>query len=309
MKIIFMGTPMFAVKILEKLYSQHEIMMVITQPDQASRKGKLLIPPVKTWAMEHQLLIKQPEKIATITNEILNMPVDLIVTAAYGQFIPQKIIDFPTFRSINVHGSLLPKFRGGAPIQRAIINAEKESGISIIRMVKKMDAGNILAKQTIPILQSDNTDSMFTKLSELGADMILPLIDQLAKGDIQEEVQDENMVTFAYNLTKDDELLDFSKTATDCFNQIRGLCSNPGAYFQLDGLNIKVYNSAVSPKTTSIKPSVIIGKDKKSFEISCGENSVLQILEVQLPSGKRMATQDFLNGKGKDLIVLNKEIK
>ncbi|MGD9887498.1 MAG: methionyl-tRNA formyltransferase [Bacilli bacterium] len=308
MNIIFMGTPFFAVEILEKLYSNHHILMVVSQPDQGT-KNKPLIPPVKTWALEHNLLVRQPEKVSLLEKEILSMPVHLIVTAAYGQFIPLKILNHPLYKSINVHGSLLPKYRGGAPIQRAIMNGESQTGISIIRMVKQMDAGPILAKQVIPILSSDNQDSMFLKLSELGAEMILPVIDKIEANEIVYEEQDHNQATFAYNLTKQDEKIDFSKTAEVCFNQIRGLCHNPGAFFQLDGLNVKVYNSIVSNQTTLTKPGVIVGKNKKTFEISCGNQTVLSILEVQLPSGKRMNTQDFLNGRGKDLIILNKEIE
>ncbi|HQC74503.1 MAG TPA: methionyl-tRNA formyltransferase [Bacilli bacterium] len=178
MKIIFMGTPLFAVNILESLATQHEILMVVTQPDQGT-KNKPLIPAVKTWALNHHFELRQPPKIATLTEEILSLPVDLIVTAAYGQFIPLKILHHPRFQSINVHGSLLPKYRGGAPIQRAIMNGDKETGISIIRMVKRMDAGPILAQQALPILDSDNQDSLFSKLSELGAKMILRTIEEL----------------------------------------------------------------------------------------------------------------------------------
>lgn len=303
-----MGTPMFAVKILSEINKYHEVLMVITQPDQRISASKTMVPLVKTWAVEHHLLVKQPENIRDMINEIMSMDVDLIVTAAYGQFIPLQILNHPKYQSINVHGSLLPKYRGGAPIQRAIINGEKETGISIIRMTKKMDAGAILATNAIPILDSDNQDSLFEKLSDLGSKMILPVIEHIKSQNIVETPQKEEEVSFAFNLTRADERIDFHKPARDCFNQIRGLCSNPGAFFQLDGLNIKVYNSIESDCTTEKKPSVLIAKSKDSFQVSCGNQTVLSILEVQLPGGKRMLARDFLNGKGKQLIVIDKEI-
>lgn len=303
-----MGTPMFAVKILSEIHKYHEVLMVITQPDQRISASKTMVPLVKTWAVEHHLLVKQPENIRDMINEIMSMDVDLIVTAAYGQFIPLQILNHPKYQSINVHGSLLPKYRGGAPIQRAIINGDAETGISIIRMTKKMDAGAILAANAIPILDSDNQDSLFEKLSDLGSKMILPVIEQIKSQNIVETPQKEEEASFAFNLTRADERIDFHKPARDCFNQIRGLCSNPGAFFQLDGLNIKVYNSIETDCTTEKKPGVLIAKSKDSFQVSCGNQTVLSILEVQLPGGKRMLARDFLNGKGKQLIVIDKEI-
>ena len=178
---------------------------------------------------------------------------------------------------------------------------------NIIYMTPKMDAGDILMKREIPILESDTSDTMFKKLSLLGSEMILEAIDAIEKGTVKPEKQDENAVTFAYNLTKEDELLDFQKPAHMVFNQIRGLASNPGAYFQLNGTDIKVYEVASHPINLCCTGGIIkISKD--SFDISCGEGTVLQITEVQLPSKKRMSTRDFLNGNGRNLIQINKEI-
>lgn len=309
MKIVFMGTPLFAVQILEKLVSVHEVELVVTQPDQFShRKKRFAFTPVKEWALAHNLRVIQPEKIKTAAEIIQTTEPDLIVTAAYGQFIPSGILDYPGLKSINVHGSLLPKYRGGAPIQRAIIDGCAQTGISIIRMTAKMDAGEILAQKQIPIMDTDNQETIFEKLGDLGAEMILPVIKGLEEGTISGIAQDENLVSFAPNLKKEDERLDFNQNARTVFNRIRGLNPNPGAYFQLDGLSIKVYNSIVSKERTIYQPGRIVSINKDSFSISCGENTVLSLLEVQFPAGKRMAVRDFLNGRGKNMIAINKEI-
>lgn len=310
MKIIFMGTPNFAVPILERIASKHEILLVVTQPDQYHKRKRTYLPtPVKEWALVNRLEVFQPEKIKQGVDKILSYDVDLIVTAAYGQFIPKVILEHPKYRSINVHGSLLPKYRGGAPIQRAIINGEEKTGISIIYMESKMDAGDILKMAEIPILDIDNQDTMFEKLSYLGRDLILDIIDDIETGQVQPIKQNEDEVSFAYNLTKADELIDFKKTAREVFNQIRGLNSNPGAYFTIDGIDIKVYNSKVSSILTSAKPGVIVGINKDSFDISCQDHTVISITELQLPSKNKIRAIDFLNGSGRKLIEINKEIQ
>lgn len=309
MKIIFMGTPDFAVRILDEINKNFEVVLVVTQPDTYNyRKKKYEYSPVKSYALEHNLEIFQPESIKKEADYILGLDVDLIVTAAYGQFVPKKILDHPKYRAINVHGSILPKYRGGAPIQRAIINGDAETGITIMYMDRRMDAGDILRIEKIPILDEDTQDTMFEKLSILGSKMIVDVINDLRMGKIIPIPQDESKATYAYNLTKQDELIDFNNTARGVFNQIRGLNSNPGAYFILDGMNIKVYNSKVVDKTTQEKPGIIIGVNKDSFEISCGGNTVIALTEVQMPGKKRMSARDFLNGSGRNLISINKEV-
>ncbi len=309
MKIIFMGTPQFAVPIAEEIKTKHEIVLVVTQPDQYNYKKKTVIfSPVKKWAIENNIPVFQPEKIRLEKEEVFKYEADLIVTAAFGQIIPEDMLEYPKYKAINVHGSLLPKYRGGAPIQRAIINGDSKTGITIMYMAKKMDAGDIIKIEELPILDSDNQDTMFEKLSELGKNMILDVIDDLEKGKVIATPQCESEVTYAYNLTKEDEIVNFNKTARDVFNQIRGLNSNPGAYFKLDDLNIKVYNSFVSEKITNEKPGIIIGISKNSFEISCKDGSVISITEVQLPSKNKMPARDFINGQGRKLLVIGKEI-
>lgn len=309
MKIIFMGTPKFAVPILEKILEKHQVVLVVTQPDQYNYRKKVLVPsPVKECALKHNLEVFQPEKIRNDNKTIFEKDVDLIVTTAYGQMVPEKILNFPKYRSINVHGSLLPKYRGGAPIQRAIINGEKETGVTIMYMEKKMDSGDIIEAKTLPILDSDNQETLFDKLSILGTEMILPVIEKLENGLIRAIKQNENEVTFAPNLTKEDEKINFENDARAVFNQIRGLNPNPGGYFIIENLTIKVYNSIVSTEKHNQEIGVIVGIHKDRFDISCGNGTVISILELQLPSKNKMLARDFINGQGKKILALGKKI-
>ena len=309
MKIIFMGTPSFSVKILDKIQSAHEVVLVVTQPDSFNyRKKTYTYSPVKEYALSHNLEVFQPEKLKDEMDKILSTPCDLIVTAAYGQFVPSKILDYPRFKAINVHGSLLPKRRGGAPIQRSLIEGDNETGISIMYMAKRMDAGDVIEKRAIPILDSDNQESLFDKLSILGSEMILGVIKKIEDGTVNATKQDESEATFSFNLTKEDEKIDFSKSARSVFNQIRGLSPNPGSYFIIDNTQIKVYNSRVEDKNVDYQEGTICGIFKDHFEVSCLGGSVVSILDVQLPSKNRMTARDFLNGSGKKLIALGKKI-
>lgn len=309
MKIIFMGTPAFSVKILDKINKEHEVVMVVTQPDSFNYRKKIYTySPVKEYALSHNLEVFQPVKLKDEMDKVLSTPCDLIVTAAYGQFVPSKILDYPKYKAINVHGSLLPKRRGGAPIQRALIEGDKETGITIMYMAKKMDAGDIIKMESLPILDSDNQETLFDRLSTLGSEMILDVISSIEKGTVNPIKQDENEATFSLNLTKEDEIVDFSKSARDIFNQIRGLSPNPGGYFIIDNVQIKVYNSRVENKTTGYEAACICGVYKDHFEVACKGGSVISILEVQPPSKNRMSARDFLNGSGKKLIILGKKI-
>ena len=309
MKIIFMGTPKFAVPILEKVNSKHDVVLVVTQPDQYNYKKKTVIfSPVKEWAVNNNIEVFQPERIKLEKDYILNKECDLIITAAYGQIVPEDILNHPKHKCINVHGSLLPKYRGGAPIQRAIINGEDKTGITIMYMAKKMDAGDILFSKELIIEDVDNQDTVFEKLSLMASEMILDAIDNIEKGNINPVKQDEELVTYAYNLTKEDEKINFEKTSKDVFNQIRGLNSNPGAYLIIDNMNIKVYNSKVIDKVTDKKPGVIVQINKDSFEVACGNNTVVAITELQIPGKNKMSARDFINGQGRKLLCVDKEI-
>lgn len=297
LKIVFMGTPSFSVPILEALIEKYEVIGVVTQPDKlVGRKQIVTFSPVKECALKHNIKIFQPEKIRTEYEDILTLNPDLIVTAAYGQIVGMKLLNSPKYRSINVHASLLPLYRGGAPIHKAIIDGQKETGISIMYMEKQMDAGDILAQKSLPILDSDNCGTMFEKLSYLGRDLLLETIDKLINNEITPIKQNENNATFAYNISKEEELLDFTKDARTVFNHIRGLNPNPVAYMMLGEEKLKVYESVVTNLKHNYECGKIYLSEKSRVLVACGNNTVLELLLVQ-PSGKKvMSAKDFANG-------------
>lgn len=309
MKIVFMGTPVFSVGILKKICEKHQVVLVVTQPDTYNiKKKRYEQSPVKKWALENNLQVFQPESIKKEQNVILSLDVDLIVTAAYGQIVGKKLLEHPKYKAINVHGSLLPKYRGGAPIQRAIINGDDKTGITIMYMATKMDAGDMIEKREIPILDSDTQDSVFEKLSNLASEMILDVIEKIEKDEVNPIKQNEDEVTYAYNLTKEDELIDFNLDARSCFNRIRGLNSNPTGYFIIDDANVKVYNSRVVDRKCDEECGKIVKINKDSFEVACKDGTVLAITEIKMPSKNRMFVRDFLNGQGRNILVVGKKL-
>lgn len=309
MKVIFMGTPSFAVPILEEILKKHEVTLVVTQPDTYNHKKKAMVfSEVKEKAIEKNIEVFQPDKIRLDYSKVINTPCDVIVTAAYGQIIPKVLLDYPKYKAINIHGSLLPKYRGGAPIQRSIINGDSETGITIMYMAEKMDSGEIIEQRKIEIADNDISDTLFEKLSMLGAEMINPVLSSLEKGAITSYPQDESKVTFAYNLKKEEEKIDFSKTAKEVFNQIRGLNSNPGAYFTIDGIIYKVFASEVSLQRTNKEVGTIVDVSKKSFGIACNGGTVINILQIKPESKKLMSVCDFLNGNGKNITKIDKKV-
>jgi methionyl-tRNA formyltransferase len=297
LKIVFMGTPSFSVPILEALIKEYEVALVVTQPDkEVGRKKELTMSPVKECALKHNIPVFQPEKIRADYQPIIDANPDLIVTAAFGQIIGTKVLNYPKYRSINVHASLLPKYRGGAPIHYSVINGDKETGVTIMYMEKTMDAGDILSQKAIPILEEDTTGSMFEKLSIVGRDLLMETIPALIKGEITPIKQNPEEVTFAYNITKEEECLDLNKDARSLFNQIRGLLPAPVAYMVLKGDNIKVYNAKVSETTHNKEIGTILGKTKKYFTVACGNGTALDIYELQVSGKKRVLASDFVNG-------------
>ncbi len=297
LRIVFMGTPSFSVPILEALIKEYEVALVVTQPDkEVGRKKELTMSPVKECALKHNIPVFQPEKIRADYQPIIDANPDLIVTAAFGQIIGTKVLNYPKYRSINVHASLLPKYRGGAPIHYSVINGDKETGVTIMYMEKAMDAGDILSQKAIPILEEDTTGSMFEKLSIVGRDLLMETIPALIKGEITPIKQNPEEVTFAYNITKEEECLDLNKDARSLFNQIRGLLPAPVAYMVLKGDNIKVYNAKVSETTHNKEVGTILGKTKKYFTIACGNGTALDIYELQVSGKKRVLASDFVNG-------------
>ncbi|KRL61496.1 methionyl-tRNA formyltransferase [Latilactobacillus fuchuensis] len=304
--IVFMGTPQFSVPILEALVDQadYEVLAVVTQPDRkVGRKQVLQQTPVKEAAVRLNLPVYQPEKLSGSPElaTIIDLQPDLIVTAAYGQFLPSKLLAAAQIAAINVHGSLLPKYRGGAPIQYAVLNGDSEIGITIMHMAKKMDAGDMIEQASIPIEATDDTGSLFDKLSFVGRDLLLKTLPAIIDQTAPRTVQDESQVTFAYNITKEEEALDITKPAQALVNQIRALRPQPGAWLPINGQRTKVWQATVAETTTDVAPGTIVAIHKKDFEIAAGNQTVLKITEIQ-PAGKaKMPVQSYLNGVGKQL--------
>lgn len=303
-KLIFMGTPDFSATVLEGLIADksYEILAVVTQPDRkVGRKKELRMTPVKELAIKYQLRVFQPEKLSGSLEleELKGLNADGIVTAAFGQFLPMSLINSVNF-AINVHASLLPKYRGGAPIHYAIMNGEKEAGITIMEMVQKMDAGDMISKASIPISDEDNVGTMFEKLAIVGRDLLLKTLPDYLAGHLNPEKQDESQATFSPNITSEQELLDWTRSSRDLFNQIRGMYPWPVAYTLLNGERFKVYKAHMSEGTGHA--GEIIEKTKRSLVVACGQGALS--LELVQPSGKpKLIITDFLNGHGRSLEV------
>lgn len=305
--IVFMGTPQFSVPILEGLVAHdYQVLAVVTQPDRkVGRKQVLQQTPVKKAAVQLNLPVFQPEKLSgsQALADLIALQPDLIVTAAYGQFLPTKLLEAAKIAAINVHGSLLPKYRGGAPIQYAVLNGDSEIGITIMHMAKKMDAGDMIEQASIPIEASDDTGTLFDKLSYVGRDLLLKTLPSIIDQTAPRTPQDEAQVTFAYNITKEQEQLDIEQPATQLVNQIRALRPQPGAWLPINGQRTKLWQATVAETTTDQPAGVIVAINKKDFELAAGNGSVLKITEIQ-PAGKaKMPVQSFLNGVGKQLAV------
>ena len=303
-KIVFMGTPKFAVPILEMLIENFGVDLVITQPDKkVGRKKVLTAPPVKVIAEEKGIKVLQPEKISNdenVLSELKELNPDIIITAAYGQLVPETILEIPKYKCINVHGSLLPKLRGGAPIQYSILEDHRKTGITIMYMVKKLDAGDMISKVEVDILDSDNYESLHDKLSIAGRDLLKETLPNIFTGNIAPEKQDDSLATFARNILREDEKIDWNKSARQIFNQIRALDPTPGAFTYLDENVLKIWNSEVvdlEENFSSKKVGTIIKQDKKHIYLLCGENTVLKVKELQISGKKRMPVVNFLSNK------------
>ena len=295
MKIIFMGTPNFAVPSLEALNEKYEVVLVVSQPAKPEgRKGILKNPPVALKALELGIQLFQPEHIKNEYEYFKNIKADMIVTAAYGQFIPTKILNLYK-KCINVHGSLLPHHRGGAPIQRAIINGDKKTGVTIMEMVKKMDAGRMYASSEIPILDSDNNSSLFEKLAIIGKNLLMENIEDIYNGKNEGIMQNEEDATISPNIAPEEEKINFNIDARKVFNLIRGLSNEPGAYCEYNGQRIKIYKASIEKNDSDTSPGTIINI-KKSLIVKC-KTDAISILELQIPGKKRMNVKDFLNGQ------------
>lgn len=303
LKIVFMGTPEFSVPILKSLINNYKVKAVVTQPDkQVGRKGIIAKPPVKKIAEENNIVVIQLNKVKEEYQEIIDLDPDLIVTCAYGQILPKELLDYPRLGCINVHASLLPKLRGGAPIHRAIINGESKTGITIMYMAVGMDDGDIISQKEIEITDTDTASTLHDKLSKLGSELLIETLPSIIEGTNRRISQDESKVTFAPIIKPTDERLDFSKTSREIYNQIRGLNSFPGAYFMLDTKRFKVFESIIGDEYF---PERINGEIVKIYKDGIGvktSNGVI-ILTIIQPEGKsKMKSKDYLNGIKESLI-------
>lgn len=303
-KLIFMGTPAFSATVLQGLLAddRYEIVAVVTQPDRAvGRKRELKPTPVKEVALAHQLPVYQPEKLSGSQElaDLMALGADGIITAAFGQFLPVSLLNSVSF-ALNVHASLLPKYRGGAPIHYALINGDQEVGVTIMEMVKEMDAGDMVSQKAIPILDSDNVGTLFGKMAELGRDLLLATLPDYLAGAITPIPQDPSLVTFSPNIKPEEEIIDWTLTNRQVFNKVRGLNPFPVAHTFLAGDRFKLYE--VEPVDGQGQPGQIIAKTKKALVVATGQGAV-SLLTVQ-PAGKpKMTVADFLNGAGRDLQV------
>ncbi|WP_078576208.1 methionyl-tRNA formyltransferase [Salipaludibacillus agaradhaerens] len=300
MKIVFMGTPDFAVPVLEGIVREgYDVKLVVTQPDRPKgRKQVLTPPPVKQAAQELKIPVFQPEKIKVEWEKVKEVAPDIIITAAFGQILPKELLDIPPKGCVNVHASLLPKYRGGAPIHQAIIDGEKETGVTIMYMVEKLDAGDMIVSRAIPIEETDTTGTMHDKLSLLGADLLRKTLPQLERDSITATPQEAEMATFAPNIKKEQEVINWNKPARSVFNQVRGLNPWPVAYTIAGGKRLKIWETRVSADETDQRPGTIIEKTHEDIKVACGDNTVLSLRKVQ-PAGKKpMDITTFLRGAG-----------
>lgn len=303
MRIVFMGTPDFAVGSLQALCEsgKHEIVGVVTQPDRPKGRGnKMLMTPVKEYALEQGLTVYQPQKVKTpeFVQTLRELQPELIVVAAFGQFLSREILELPPHGCINVHASLLPKYRGAAPIQYAIIKGEKESGVTIMQMDIGMDTGAMLEKVVVPIAENTTMGELHDALREQGAALLLKVIDDIAAGTAAAEPQNDAEATYATLLDRSMEHIDWTKSAQEVHNLIRGFNPAPSTFTKLpNGKSLKIWGSRLTEKKSEAAAGTVVEAGKHSFFVACG-SGVLEITEVQPESKKRMAAQVFLNGRG-----------
>lgn len=303
MRIVFMGTPDFAVGSLQALCEsgKHEIVGVVTQPDRPKGRGnKMLMTPVKEYALEQGLTVYQPQKVKTpeFVQTLRELQPELIVVAAFGQFLSREILELPPHGCINVHASLLPKYRGAAPIQYAIIKGEQESGVTIMQMDIGMDTGAMLEKVVVPIAENTTMGELHDALREQGAALLLKVIDGIAAGTAVAEPQNDAEATYATLLDRSMEHIDWTKSAQEVHNLIRGFNPAPSTFTKLpNGKSLKIWGSRLTDKKSEAAAGTVVEAGKHSFFVACG-SGVLEITEVQPESKKRMAAQVFLNGRG-----------
>lgn len=302
-KVIFMGTPDFAVPVLEKLIENTNVIMVVTQPDkEVGRNHELQPTPIKKVAMNHGIEVFQPTKIREDYEPITSLNADIIITCAYGQIIPEAILTNPRLGCINVHASLLPKLRGGAPIHHAIIDGEEKTGITIMYMDKKMDTGDIISKEEYTIKSTDNVGTLHDILSEIGSNLLIKTLPSIIDGTNNRMKQNEEEATYAWNIKREEEHLDFNVSAKEVYNKVRGLNPWPKANTIINGVEVKVLECFIGEKDSNLSSGTICEINKDNIGI-CTKDKIIYITRVKPFGKKEMSARDYINGLNKDKII------
>ena len=298
MRILFMGTPDFAAVSLKRLVEDgHEICGVFTQPDKPRNRNKVTFSPVKEYALSQGLTVYQPVKMrdGTALEIVKELHPELIVVVAYGRILPKDILDVPPLGCVNVHASLLPKYRGAAPINWAMLNGDAETGVSIMYMAEELDAGDVIRAAKTPIDPEEDLPMLWDRLAELGAQALSETVEQLRAGTAHRTVQDHSAYTYAPMLTKDMGVIDWTKPAGHIHNQVRGLIPWPCASTELGGATVKIFRTEVGSETAKA-PGTVAAAGKAGIDVACGDGHLLRILELQPQGGRRMAAADYLRG-------------
>lgn len=301
MKILFMGTPDFAVPSLEALIQAgHDVCGVFTQPDKPkNRKMKLMPPPVKEIAIAHNIPVYQPGSLRNgdAMEYVRALEPELIVVTAYGRILPEKILSCPRYGCINVHASLLPKLRGAAPINWAVINGETETGITMMYMARELDAGDIIAQKKTPIGPDETAEQLYQRLARMGGELLVQTVEDISGGTARRIVQDESQATFAPMLTRALSPIDWSQSAQAIHDKIRGLLPWPAASTDaISGAAVKIFESVCAGETTSAAPGTVLCAKAEGIDMACGDGKVLRITALQAPGGRRMRVADYLRG-------------
>ena len=300
--IIFMGTPDFSVPILSMLRREgYNVVAVVTQPDRpVGRKRVLTPPPVKVEALRLEIPVIQPEKLtgSDELKEILAIEADLIITAAFGQLLPNELLEVPRLGCINVHASLLPKYRGGAPIHKSIMQGETETGVTIMYMVEKLDAGDIITQITVPIKDTDDTGTLFTELSAAGESLLKETLPSIINETNERTIQDESLVTFARNISREEERIDWTKGGKEIYDKIRGLHPWPVAYSVFQGANVKIWWGEKVETSSDAAPGTIIEIEQDRIIVKTGDTTGLAITNIQPAGRKKMPADVFIRGVG-----------
>lgn len=299
MKIVFMGTPDFAVTVLDAvLKTEHEPGLVVTQPDKAKNRGKKIQPtPVKELALQHGITVLQPERVKgneEFLRQLKEYAPDIIVVVAYGQILPKEILELPKYGCVNVHASLLPHLRGAAPIQRAIIEGDEETGVTIMQMAEGLDTGDMLLKDSLAIGRM-NYSELHDALADMGGRLLVKVLDMAQKGELEPEPQDDSLASYAKMIFKQDGKLDFTKEPSEVERLIRGFDPWPGAFCEYEGLIMKLWRAEPSEQNTGLPAGTVASVSASDFRVACGSGSLV-VSEIQLPGKKRVKLSEYLKG-------------